>query len=440
MSLIVLLAGCTSTSNEYVAPPPPEVTVATPLNEPVRLFLESTGSLESVDQADVSSRVRGFIQKIEFQPGIEVKQGDVLYLIEKDQYQSARAAADAQLSAADASILVAQGQVATVQAELDRATQDLKRQESLREQNATSIAEYDAAKAAKQGAEATLVSANAQVEAAKADVKQAKAALEKADLDLGYTDVTAPISGMITKTDIKLGNLVENGDALATVVDTSRVFANFTVSDRESLRLHDAQLEDGVEEMGQEKWEKIKVLIRREIDDSFNFEGHIDYVDREGIDPETATLGLRAVFQNPDRSLLPGLFVHIRIPVPREGKAILVPQSAVSKSSRGNYVLHVNSENKVERRDIELGPEIDEWVIVTKGLAEDDAFVVQGLQRAIPGNPVTPKTIELESKSKFIGEPENTPPSRKEAASDSTDDPSEDEATGNSDDENGAEG
>lgn len=398
--------GCSPSKNAYVEPPPPEVTVAKPLSEPVRLYLEKTGEMESVEQAEVRARVRGFIEKIEFEPGQNVKQGELLYLIEKEEYQAAREAADASFAASQASVAVAEGKVETVKAELSRSERELTRQESLKAQNATSIAEYDEALAAKESAEAGLVSANAGVVAAQAKQKQAKAALDKADLDLNYTEVKAPISGRITKTDVKLGNLIENGGALATIVNADQVFANFTISDREVLRLQKAELEHAkVDEpnVEQRDWHKIKVFVKREIDDRYAFQGRVDYVDRKGIDVKTGTLGIRALFENESNLLLPGLFVNIRIPYRRDGDAILVPQQAIFKSNRGNYVLTVNAEQKVERRDVVLGDAIDAWVIIEEGLTGDDRIVVQGLQRAIPGNEVKPSDIELKSDSRFIG-------------------------------------
>jgi RND family efflux transporter MFP subunit len=402
----VASTGCTPTKNDYVPPPPPEVTVAKPLRAPVRLIMEKTGNTEAVEEAVVSSRVRGFIESIPFKPGQEVALDDLLYEIERDEYQAIKDSAEAALSSATAAIAVAEGRVATVNAEVLRAGRDFERQKVLKQQNATSASEYDTAQAAMEAADANLISVKAAVQAAKASQQQAEAELVQAQQDLDYTKVRASIPGRISKTEVKLGNLVENGQALATIVNSDQVFANFTVSDREALRLQkmDSETHPDRAKLEQKDWSEFQVFLRRETDDTFRFQGHINYVDQRGIDPDTGTLGLRAIFENPDDLLLQGMFVHLRIPFGDDVNSLLVPEFALSRNNQGSFVLLVGDEQKVEQRSVTIGAKLDGWAVVRTGLTEDDVVIVQGLQRARPGAEVNPVMTTLKAEeSSFIG-------------------------------------
>ncbi len=394
----VVLGGCQPTQNKYEPPPPPKVTAAKPLQQTVTLFLEKTGQTEAVENAEVRCRVRGFIEDIKFQPGQTVEAGKTLYVIEKDLYRAEKDSAEAAVLAAKAAVAVAEGTVEVQQAEVKRADQELKRQESLKAQNATSIAEYDTAVAAKNSADANLVSAEASVEAATADVAQAEAKLDQAELDFGYTDVLAPISGRISKTDTKLGNLVQNGDSLASIVNVDQIFVNFTVSDREVLRMQKVRLKKEPkrgDEIEPEDWYKIPLFVRRETDESFPFVGHLEYFDTEGVDAETGTLAMRGVFENPEELIFPGLFVHIRIPIAQSEGALLVPEKAVGRNDLGVFVLVVDDQQKVQQKLITTGQQLDGWVVVEKGITADDMVIIDGLQRARPGTEVTPIETEL---------------------------------------------
>ncbi len=381
-------AGCSSDKNDYVAPPPPEVTVARPVRASVRLVVEKTGNTEAVEQAVVSSRVRGFIEDVSFEPGAAVEPGEVLYVIEKDQYQAKKDSAAASVAAATAAIAVAEGNVATVDAEVSRASRDFERQIALKQQNATSVAEYETAQAAKESADANLVSANAEVQAAKAALQQAEAMLLQSQQDLDYTEVRASIPGRITKTSVKLGNLVENGQDLATIVNRDQVFANFTLSDREAIRLQQMEAESNPEKpkIEQKDWSQFEVFLRRETDDKFRFQGKINYVDQEGINRETGTLDLRAIFNNPDDLLISGMFVYLRIPFGDDRPSLLLPEAALSRNNQGPFVLLVGDDNKVEQRAVTSGAKLDGWVVIEQGLTENDSVVIEGLQRAKAGS------------------------------------------------------
>ena len=389
--------GCDSAENTYVAPPPPEVTVAIPLQQSVTPFIEENGVVEAVDQAEVRARVQGFVEEIKFKPGELVAKGDLLYLIEPDQYQAAVKSAKAAAQSADASIAAAKSAVATAEAEVKVSEQNLSRQKRLAQQDAGTQADLDSAIAAKDSALAKLDSAKANVEVAEAEKARAIASREKAQLELDYTTVESPIGGRISTTDIKQGNLVESGTKLATVVDRTRVYVNFSISDRQMLRFVQEryeQLKPG-EEYAPPDVSEFPAYIGREIDDGFPFVGTLDYVDQEGIDADTGTFGMRAEFDNPNDQLFPGLFVSIRVPTGDPVDQMLIPESAILRDQTGQYVRTVDDQNKVQRTPISIGQSINGWAIIAGGLDADARVVVDGIQRARPGLEVAPVVREL---------------------------------------------
>ncbi|MEP2310813.1 efflux RND transporter periplasmic adaptor subunit, partial [Rhodopirellula bahusiensis] len=225
-----------------------------------------------------------------------------------------------------------------------------------------------------------------------------QAQLDQAELDLEYTVVRAPIEGRVSKTQIKLGNLVEVGSTLATVVDQRNIFANFSISDRKLLELVEARPETEEPADSPEDWSKIPVYLQRDGDTDKWMSGKLDYVDQRGIDQKTGTFGLRADFDNQDGKLLPGMFVIIRLPVREVENAILIPERAIVRNQTGAYVMLVGSDDQIEQREITIGQTLDGWAMITEGLSANDTFVLDGLQRARPGSKVSPKTIELSTK------------------------------------------
>ncbi len=390
LGYLALLAACSRQANQYVAPPPPVVTVMTPIEQTLTRYLEENGETEAVGRAEVRTRVRGFIESIDFEPGQSVSRDTRLYTIEDDEYQATVNASMAEVAAADAGIEVAEAQVLTAQAEADRASREVSRQQTLREQNSTSQTEYDQARAANEAAIATLAAARAGVDSAQAALKQARAQLEKAQLNLGYTRIQAPIAGKVTKTDLRLGNLVEAGTQLATVVDDRQLYVNFSISDRELLELRKARGESADSRVSQEQWSKVPVFLRREGDDDFPFEGRLNYVDQQGVDRATGTLSLRALFDNTDGQLLPGLFVRVRMPIATQPGALLVPARAVVRDRVGAYLWILENDKTAQRREVRTGDEQAGWTVIVSGLTATDQVIVEGLQRVRPGTSVQP--------------------------------------------------
>lgn len=367
--------------------------------QPITDYIEKNGETEAVQRAEVRARVRGFVEAIEFDPGQTVDRETTLYRIEDDEYRVAVQSAEAELASADASIAVAEGDVKTAEAEAKRSARELERQKTLLAQQATSQSDYDRAVAANESAEATLAAAGSAVEAAKARRKQAAAKLAQAELDLGYTEVKAPIAGRVTKTEIRLGNLVDNGTVLAAVVDSSRLYAKFAISDREMLAFREAAGDPPTGSAGpvdsegpadDQRWRRATVLLQRESDAGFPYVGRLDYVDQEGVDTATGTLSLRAVFENEEGSLFPGLFVRLRVPVRTRPSALLIPARAVLRDRVGPHLLLIGEQNRVTRRDIRIGQQTEGWAVIEEGLEAGEKFVVDGLQRARPGAAVNP--------------------------------------------------
>ncbi|MEW4527742.1 efflux RND transporter periplasmic adaptor subunit [Maioricimonas sp. JC845] len=415
--LIVAAAGCQQTDDEYKPPPPPKVTVARPVVQTVTRFIEENGETEAVERAEVRARVRGFLETIEFTPAQTVQEGDVLYRIERAEYEAAVAAADAALGAADAAIAVAEAADRNAAVEVKRSELEFERQKALFEKDATTRSDFERATANRDAALAAKNASEANLTAARADRDKAQAQLDQAKLDLSYTEVVAPISGQITRTLVKKGNLVESGTHLATIVAPDPIYANFSISDRDALQIQSSRLnEDGELRDDEVELTDIPVYLRRESDSEFRFTGNLDYFDQEGVDQATGTLGLRAIFGNAKHLLLPGLFVRVRLPVGKITDAILIPEKAIIRDQTGKYVLIVDGEDNVERSLIQTGPQYGEMVVVEEGVDPSDRVILEGLQRARPGSPVTPTEITLS--------PVDMPSAETEPASDAASDDS----------------
>jgi RND family efflux transporter MFP subunit len=405
--LVILLSGCKQPENVFVPPPPPEVTVAKPSVAAVPEFLEQPGETEPAEEAEVRARVRGFIQAIEFEPGQRVEQGQLLYRIEPDNYQAELDAAKAAVNAADAAILVAQAALKNAEAEFVRTTAELDREQRLLDGNAGSQSDYDRARANNEAAKAAIEAATANIEVANAEKSAAEAAVQQAQLNLDYTHVTAPIDGFITKTEIKTGNLVDNGTQLAKVVNQDRIFANFSLSDRQVLQLQRDRADDpsSGDPHDSNKWKGITVLLRRELDKGFPFTGKLDYVDQTGVDAATGTLGLRAVFENPNNELFGGLFVTVRVPSEQRQDQLLVPQAALGRDQQGSFVLTVDSDNKVRQTRVNVRSAVSGWAAIEGPLDATTSVIIDGLQRAIPGMEVKPteETLQVDEASLLRG-------------------------------------
>ncbi|MBY0277512.1 efflux RND transporter periplasmic adaptor subunit [Candidatus Binatia bacterium] len=357
--------------------PPPEVTVALPVEREVGVELQATGTVTGLETVEVRARVQGFVEQIHFRAGSVVTEGELLFTIDPRPFRARLAQAEAELAGKDASLQLAQSNLA-------KARALAKSQVMAAQELDTRTAEYDRALA---------------------DVALARANVDAAKLDLAYTDVRAPIGGRIGRNLVDKGALVGAADPtlLATIVNDARVYVYFDLSERDLLGgLHggpSARAASGEAPAAR------PVLLARTGDDGFPHEGTIDSADNQ-LDPDTGTLRIRAVFDNPERAIVPGTFVRLKIPTGRE-RAMLVPDLAVGTDQAGRYVLVVDDANVVERRGVEVGTLVDRMRRVTTGLDRDAWIVVNGLQRARPGTPVTPQRSTVEA---LLERAPSTPP------------------------------
>lgn len=406
--LVLLLAGGCQPANTYQPPPPPAVTLSQPVVRTIPVFHEETGRTEAVDQAMVRARVGGILEEFNVQPDDQVKQGVQLFQIEKREYQvkveaaeaavtSARAAVDTALAA----VTVADAEIAGAQAAVSVTQADFNRLDGLLKQNAIAQSEWDAAEAALETAKAQRQGYDAAKKAAEAEVANARAALDKANadlsqakLDLEWTSVVSPISGRVTRTLVKRGNLVKPGDDLIEVIQNDPIWVNFNISERFLLQMQREAREAGKPKFSPSNPPDVVVWLKRSDDSGFPYQGKLDYYDPK-VDQDTGTLLLRAVFDNGADGelapLLPGMFVRVRFQIGNEVDAILIPQQAIGRDQVGAYVYVVDSSNRAERRNVTLGTRDEDMVAVTSGLAAGDSIVVSGLQRVRPGAEVDPQ-------------------------------------------------
>jgi membrane fusion protein, multidrug efflux system len=361
------LGGCKD-ENKFAAPPPPQVGVAHPVQQPVLNYLEGTGNTVAVNQIDLVARVKGFLSAINYQDGAGAKTGQTLFVIEQAPYQ-------AQLQQAQAALTIAQAKLVQSQAEFER-------QQTLLRQNVT--------------AQATLDQARAKRDSDQGDVTNAQAGVTIAAINLGYTHVSASFDGVVTQHLQSVGALVgASGDTkLATLVQLNPIYATFNVSEQEVLRIRAGRTDDRITQSG---FDKIPIEIGLMDEQGYPHKGVIQYIAPE-LDPATGTILVRGVFDNPDRALLPGFFVHIRVPTSDKPVAsLLVPNRTIGTSQQGSYLLVVNGQDEVEQRFVKTGAAVGQLRVIETGLKPDDRVIVSGAGRAVPGRKVAATNTTIAS-------------------------------------------
>jgi len=366
VAAFLLTAGCDSEGNVYAPPPPPEVIVANPVKRDVVEYVTYTGIVEASETVDLRARVEGFLERIDFQPGQRVSEGDVLFVLDKREYQAAVDQAAASVSAQEAKLVGDED--------------DARLARELADKNA--------------GPEIDALTKAARRDETKAQVDLARARLEKAKLDLSYCEITAPIDGRVTVNLVDRGNLVGRGEPtlLATIVQATPAYVSVDVNEADVLRI---RTEVGPRPEGTQrgqtapgKWRPCQVALSD--DPAFDIEGHVDYVAPE-IDPQTGTLGIRTVYENADETLVPGLFTRVRFPI-SSTPSMLVADAALLSDQQGRYAMVVNDKDEVEVRRVEVGMLDGTMRVVKSGLDPDDRVIVLGVLKARPGSKVTPKT------------------------------------------------
>ena len=335
--------------------PPAEVEVVTVTPRNVPRTVEAPGRLQAVRTAEVRARVEGILERRTYTEGSEVKAGAVLFHIDARTLAANVEAAKATLARGQAQKLI--------------AGQNLERMQALVASNAISKQEFDQAMATKAQANA--------------DVAAAQAALSKTEIDLAYAAVTAPISGRIGRALVTEGALVGKGEAtpLANIEQYDPIWVNFSQSSAEFLNLRE-NLRSGKSKASQAP---LKLVL--ENGREYAHPGKLLFNDL-AIDPTTGSVGLRAEFPNPDRSLLPGQFVTVRLPVALAENVIAVPQRAVQASPQGQAVMLVGADGKVMAQPVKTGGLSGAEWIITEGLKGGERVIVNGVQKARPGAPV----------------------------------------------------
>ena len=356
LAAAVSVAAC-GKGNQYAAPPPPKVTVATPVARQVTNYFEATGNTAAVNTVDLVARVQGFVQAISYTDGAFVKKGTSLFTIEPEPYKL-------KLSAAQAA-------EAGAQATLKQAEADYQRQADLAAKSFAS--------------EATLQQAESTRDNARASLQQAQSNAQQAAINLGYTDVTTPFDGIVTARQVSLGQLVgaSGPTVLATIVQVDPIYVNFDASERDVLEVRQ-RLEQRGETIANVLGLPVEVALQTETD--YPHKGKLDYV-APMVNPATGTLAVRATLPNANGALLPGYFVRVRVPS-RAEQALLVPDVALGSDQSGRYVLVVNGDGVVEQRKVEPGPLVGDLRVIAKGLSKDDRVIVGGIMRAVPGQKV----------------------------------------------------
>lgn len=365
---------CNKSSEAPVAPPPPpEVTVSQVVERSVMDYEEFTGRMASVATVEIRARVRGYLKTVHFTDGQEVKAGTLLFEIDPRPFE--------------AELKNTEGQKAQWLAKRDKAQADVTRYENLVPTGAASAQDLDKARAELGEAIAAISSADAEIDRAK--------------LDLEFSRITAPIDGQMGRALITEGNLVQSGmgdDALlATIVAMDPMYVYFDVDERSVLRFRDrhratlppsAKL-PSVAEL------KIPVYLGLAGEEGFPHQGVIDFADNR-VNPATGTVQVRGSLDNSRREYKPGLFARVRVPMSAEYQALLVSEAALGTDQGQKYVYVVNEQNVVERRFVKPGARQDDGLrVISGGLKSGEWVVVNGLQRARPGKPVTPQRTEM---------------------------------------------
>jgi membrane fusion protein, multidrug efflux system len=362
--LALALGGCHPAAQPAPpAPPPPQVTVSHPLAKEIVDYDEFTARLGAVNSVEIRARVSGYLQKVNFKDGTEVKKGDLLFVIDPRPYQD-------ELDSAQAALDRAQTQV-------DLATNDNKRALDLFQSKAISAEELD--------------TRSKNLAVADSAVKIAEAAVETAKLNLDYTNITAPIDGRVSRALVTEGNLVNaNGNEstlLTTLVSVDPVYAYADVDEATVVKYQNLD-KQGLRQDGRKGAISCELAVGNET--AFAHQGVIDFVNNQ-IDSQTGTLSVRGVFPNPDRTLIPGEFGRVRVIGSGKYTGMLIPDYAIGSDQDKKIVFVVQPDHTLQSKQVELGQLVDGLRVIRSGLDADNLVVLDRLQIIRPGETVTPK-------------------------------------------------
>jgi len=374
ISLIII--GCEET-NTYVEPPPPKVTIAQPLVQEITDYLEFTGTTDASEKVNITARVSGILQSMHFEPGTVVDKDQLLFVIDPSEYEADLQAAKAELAGAFA--------------QLKRSETEYQRSQKLYEKNA--------------GSESDVVKWRGEMEVAKASIQRAQAKVVRAELTLSYTQVKAPIRGRVGRDLVNVGNLVGEGEAtvLTDLTQFDPMYVYYDLNERDLLTVmslyRNALEEKGIDPRDEPSTRAdIPLHLGLANEQGYPHEGLYDFGE-SSLDSDTGTVELRGVFKNPEipPKLLPGLFARLRMPIATRQNMPLVTEQAIAADQSGRFLLVVNSENVVEKRNIQLGQLINGMRVIEEGIKHDDWIIVKGVQRVRSGSKVSAEKIEMTS-------------------------------------------
>ena len=355
------LTGCLDANSKTAeagaaAPAGPPVSAAIVLEKAVSESQDFSGRLEAVEKVDIRSRVPGFITAVNFKPGSEVKKGDILFVIDPRPYE--------------AEMVRSEAASASARAKADLARLELTRAEKLLADKAIAKREFDEKASALKEFDANARAASAQYEAAK--------------LNFGFTQVRAPINGRVGKAEITVGNLIDASAVLTSLVSLDKIYASFNGDEDTYLRIGALA----------HKGTPVAVKVALANESGFPHEGKLEFVDNQ-LDAQTGSVRMRAVLGNADNALVPGLFARVQLGSAGRS-AMLINERAVGTDQSRKFVYVVGADNKVEYRQVTLGPLAEGLRVVRSGLKGGEKVVVNGLQRVRPGASVTPEMVSMD--------------------------------------------
>ena len=346
--------------------PPPAATVAQVIYEEITEWDEYTGRLSAPENVELRARVSGYIEQVHFKEGSLVEEGDLLFTIDRAPFQ-------AEVSRNKALLDEAKSNESNARSEFERAQRLIGKKAIAQEL-------FEARKT--------------QFAASKAQFSAAKATLEIAELDLNHTQVRAPISGRISRAMSTKGNFIAAGqNMLTTIVSTDRVFANFETDERAYLKYSQLALQ-GARPSAREA--KTPVLMALANDTEFTYQGYIDFIDNQ-VNLATSTIQGRAVFENENQNLIPGLFARIRVPGSAQYSAVLIDDKAIATNLNNKLVLVLDENNALQIRPVSLGNKFAGLRVIKSGLQEGETILINGLQKFRPGTKVTPNKQAMAS-------------------------------------------
>jgi RND family efflux transporter MFP subunit len=366
-----VVVGCARAPAEATSSAPLPVIVSHPVERDVTDYADFTARTAAVDSVEMRARVWGYLEKVSFKEGDVVEKGDVLFEIDPRIYRAALDQAKAEVERQKA------------QRDLDEI--EFRRSTALLRRNAVSREEFDQAVARRGASRAGLAAAEAQV--------------ERAELDLGYTKVTAPVSGRASRYVVTVGNLIQAGDQgggtlLTTIVSVDPMYAYFDVDEHTALRVRQL-VREGKADSPRDGGFPVSLGLANE--EGHPHQGTVNFVDNQ-VNPKTGTIRLRGVFPNKDQVLLPGLFARVRTPIGRPHQALLVSERALD-TDQGQKILYVvNDKNEVAIRPVRLGALHNGLREIADGLKPGERVIVDGLQNVRPGVTVEPNLVDMPGK------------------------------------------